>query len=254
MHYIDLNCDMGESFGRYVLGRDAEMMPLISSANIACGFHAGDPSVMRQTVSLAARHGIGIGAHPGFPDLVGFGRREMRMDANELRDALIYQISALMGFAQVCGTRVRHVKPHGALYNMAADDEALARAIVSAISELDVSLILVGLAGSKMLKIAQAAGLQAVGEAFADRAYHADGSLVSRNMPGAVLTNSSEIAERVVKMATARKVTTLDGAELDLDFETICLHGDTPGAVEHARIIVERLRQEGIEIAPFGLK
>jgi len=251
MRRIDVNCDMGESFGCYVLGRDADMMPFISSANIACGFHAGDPSVMRKTVSLAVQHGVGIGAHPGFPDLAGFGRREMRMSADDLRDAIIYQIGALMGFAQALGARVRHVKLHGALYNMAADDEAMARAIVEAILELDANLMLVGLAGSKMLKIAQAAGLQAVGEVFADRAYHADGRLVSRNMPGAVLTDSSEIAERAVKMVNERKVTTFDGAELDLDFETICLHGDTPGAVEHARIIVERLRQEGIKIAPF---
>ncbi|GAK54404.1 hypothetical protein U14_05689 [Candidatus Moduliflexus flocculans] len=254
MRYIDLNCDMGESFGCYELGRDAEMMPLISSANIACGFHAGDPSVMRRTVSLAARHGVGIGAHPGFPDLAGFGRRDMRMEADELRDALIYQISALMGFAQALGTRVRHVKPHGALYNMAANDEPMARAIVTAISELDANLILVGLAGSQLLKIAQAGGLNAIGEVFADRAYHADGRLVSRKTPGAVLTDSAVVAERVVKMVNERKVTTLEGVECELDFETVCLHGDTAGAVEHARAIVERLRRDGVQIMPFSAK
>ena len=249
---IDINCDMGESFGRYQLGLDAEMITLISSANIACGFHAGDPNVMRKTVQLAVEHGVGVGAHPGFPDLAGFGRRNMNMLADELRDAIVYQVGALMGFTQVFEAQIQHVKPHGAMYNMAAEDEGMSRTIVEALLKLNDQLILFGLSGAKILKIAQGAGLRVAREVFADRAYNDDGSLVSRTKPGAVITDSAQVAERVLQMVKERKVTTITGAEIDLELDTICVHGDTAGAVEHAKHITRALKQEGIEIAPVG--
>lgn len=250
---IDINCDMGESFGRYTLGLDAEMMPLISSANIACGFHAGDPVVMRKTVRMAVDHGVGIGAHPGFPDLPGFGRRKMSLSPEELRNTIIYQVGALMGFTQVFGISLQHVKPHGALYNMAANDEKIGIAIVDVLLELDEKLILFGLSGSQILKIARKTGLRVAQEAFADRAYHEDGSLVSRKVPGAVITDSSEIIDRVLKMTLEHKVAAITGTEIDLEPDTICVHGDTPGAVEHVKHITKTLRQEGIDIVPVRL-
>ncbi len=243
---------MGESFGRYTLGLDAEIIPLISSANIACGFHAGDPSVMRATVQLAVEHGVGIGAHPGFPDLAGFGRRNMNMPADELCDSIIYQVGALTAFAQLFDSTIRHVKPHGALYNMAANDEELAKVIVGALLKLNPELILFGLSGAGILDVARAAGLRVAREVFADRAYNEDGTLVSRTQEGAVISNSELVAERVLKMAHERKVTTITGKEIELEFDTVCVHGDTAGAVEHARKIVQALKQEGVEIVPFG--
>ncbi len=243
---------MGESFGRYTLGRDSDLMTLVSSANIACGFHAGDPSVMHSTVRMAAEHGVGIGAHPGFPDLTGFGRRNLTMSAAELRDAIIYQVSALQGFARVFNTSVRHVKPHGALYNMAAEDDTMAHAVVDVLQQLDDSLILFGLPGSVLLNIAQHAGLRVAREVFADRAYTENGRLVPRNQPGAVITDVATVADRVLRMVTERKVTAITGIVIELEFETICLHGDTVGAVECARQITRVLRQEGIAIAPVG--
>ncbi len=249
---IDINCDMGESFGRYTLGLDAEIISLISSANIACGFHAGDPVVMRKTVQLAVEHGVAIGAHPGYPDLAGFGRRNMDLSAGELRNAIIYQVGALMGFARIFQINVQHVKPHGALYNIAAGNEMMAHTIVDALLELDESLILFGLSGATILKIAQGSGLKVAREVFADRAYNADGSLVSRKQPGAVITDSSDVADRVLKMVKERKVTAMTGAEIDIEFDTICVHGDTSGAVEHVKHITNALKQERIEIAPIG--
>jgi len=249
---IDLNCDVGESFGRYVLGGDVEVLPWITSANIACGFHAGDPGVMRKTVAMAVTHGVSIGAHPGFPDLVGFGRRAMALSSEELRDALIYQIGALMGFARVYGVRVQHVKPHGALYNLCANDERMGQVIVNALRELDPQLILFGLAGSRILSIARDAGLKAASEVFADRAYHADGSLVPRNVAGAVLTDPDVVAERVVSMVKNKQVTTINGDVIALEFETICVHGDTPDAAHLVKHITSTLRNAEILIAPVG--
>ena len=249
---IDLNCDMGESFGRYRLGFDAEVMPLISSANIACGFHAGDPVVMRNAVQLAVERGVALGAHPGFPDLAGFGRRQMQLSVEELHNMLIYQIGALMGFARVFGASLQHVKPHGALYNMAAYDEKTGVTIVNAILELDQDLVVFVLAGSRLLKIVREAGLRVAREVFADRAYQDDGTLVPRQQDGAVITDSSAIVDRVLKMVLDRKVTTLTGTEIDLEADTICVHGDTPGAVEHIKRIVSALQQEGISITPAG--
>ncbi len=248
---IDLNCDIGESFGRYTLGLDSEILPLISSANIACGFHAGDPVVMRKTVKLAAEHHVEIGAHPGFPDLMGFGRRKMELSPDELRDTVMYQVSALMGFARVYGTRVQHVKPHGAMYNMAANDETMAHTIVDALLELDEHLILVGLSGTRILDIARQSGLTAAREVFADRACQEDGHLVSRQQPGAVITDSTKVAERVVKMVKEQKITAINGVEIDIELDTICVHGDTAGAVEHVRQIAALLKHEGVEIVPL---
>lgn len=247
---IDLNCDLGESFGTYILGRDAEIIPLIGSANIACGFHAGDPCVMRKTVQLAVEHHVGLGAHPGFPDLQGFGRRNMSLSNDELRDTVIYQVGALMGFAKVFGATLQHVKPHGALYNMAANDRDMAKAIVDALLELDDNLILFGLPGTAMLDIAKRVGLNVAREVFADRAYNDDGSLVSRKIPGAVITDSSVVTDRVLKMVIDKKVTTINGTEIDLEIDTICVHGDTPGAVEHVRRMTEALKRAGVDIVP----
>ena len=249
---IDINCDMGESFGRYKLGLDSEIITLISSANIACGFHAGDPSVMYKTMQMAVKHGVGIGAHPGYPDLAGFGRRNMSMLADELRDSIVYQVGALLGFARIFDTNIQHVKPHGALYNMAAEDESMSRTIVEALLKLNEDLILFGLSGAKILTIAQEAGLHIAREVFADRAYNENGSLVSRNQPDAVITDSSEVADRVLKMVKERKVTAITGNEIDLELDTICVHGDTAGAVEHVKKITQTLKEEGIKIAPIG--
>ena len=247
---IDLNCDMGESFGRYTLGCDAEVIPLISSANIACGFHAGDPVVMEKTVQLAAEHGVGIGAHPAFPDLVGFGRRDLHMSAVELRNAIIYQLGALHGFARIAGRPLRHVKPHGALYTLAANDDALSQTIVDAVTAFDESLIVFGLAGSSFLDIARKVGLRVAREAFADRAYTDAGTLVPRQQPDGVITDSSAIVERMLQMIEDHTVTSVTGTRIPLHIDTICVHSDTPGAVEHVRRMSEALCQAGITIAP----
>ncbi len=249
---IDLNCDLGESFGRYTVGFDADVMPLISSANIACGFHAGDPVVMQKTVQLAVEHSVGIGAHPAFPDLSGFGRRRMQLSPAELRNAIMYQLGALQGFARVAGAALRHVKAHGALYTMSAYNIEMSRTIVDAIAAFDHNLIVFGLSGSPFLQIARDAGLTIAREAFADRAYTDDGSLVSRQQPGAVLTDSAAIVERVVKMVAEQTVFSITGAEIHLEADTLCVHGDTPGAVEHIRRISKALQQAGIRIKPVG--
>ena len=241
---------MGESFGWYTLGLDSEIISLISSANIACGFHAGDPSVMCKTVQMAVEHGVGIGAHPGFPDLAGFGRRNMNMSSDELCDAIIYQVGALQGFARIFNATVQHVKPHGALYNMAANDESIAQAVVDAVLKFDEQLILFALSGARLIDIAQQSGLKVAREVFADRTYNEDGSLVSRNQPGSVISDSSEVTIRVLKMVREHAVTAITGTEIELDFDTICIHGDTTGAVKHAKHITQVLKQEGVEIAP----
>jgi UPF0271 protein len=250
--FIDLNCDMGESFGRYTLGCDAEVMPLISSANIACGFHAGDPTVMHKTVRLAAEHGVGVGAHPAFPDLVGFGRREMKLSPRELRNAIIYQLGALQGFARVAGVPLQHIKLHGALYTLTMHDEAMSQIVVDAIQAFDESLIVFGLGDSPFMTIAQRFGLKTAREVFADRGYNDDGTLVPRQQPGAVITDSTAVVERVLEMVTERRVTSVTGTKISLNFETVCVHGDTPGATEHVRRIVAALRQAGVTIAPVG--
>ncbi|HYF80744.1 MAG TPA: 5-oxoprolinase subunit PxpA [Symbiobacteriaceae bacterium] len=247
--HVDLNCDMGESFGTYQLGLDEQVMPLITSANVACGFHAGDPQVLRRSVELARKHGAGIGAHVSFPDLVGFGRREMNATPLEVENDTLYQLGAIGAFCRAAGVPVRHIKPHGALYNMAQKDRTLADAIVRAVVAFDPSLLVFAQPGSALEAAAQAAGLTAVGEVFADRAYNADGTLASRKLPGAVIHDPEQVAERAVRMVTSGSVTAIDGTVVPLRAETICVHGDTPGAVDLIRRIRERLGESGVTIA-----
>jgi 5-oxoprolinase (ATP-hydrolysing) subunit A len=249
---VDLNCDMGEGFGPYTLGLDEEVMPLITSANVACGFHAGDPQVLRKTVALAARFGVAVGAHISFPDLAGFGRREMQASPEEVENDTLYQIGAIAAFCRAAGVPLRHVKPHGALYNMAQRDPVLAGAIVRAVSAFDRSLLLFAQPGSAMERVAQEAGLQVVGEVFADRAYTADGALASRKLPGAVVHDPELVAARAAQMVARGRVTAIDGTQVTLRAETICVHGDTPGAVALIRRIRESLAAAGVAVRAAG--
>jgi UPF0271 protein len=245
---IDLNGDVGESFGVYEIGHDADLIPILTSANVACGFHAGDPGVMRATVALAREHGTAVGAHPGFPDLVGFGRREITVTPREVEDLVAYQIGALAAIAAAQGVHLTHVKPHGALYNMAARDANLADAIARATAAVDRSLMLFGLPGSKSLEAARRHGLRAVSEAFADRAYQADGSLVPRSQEGAVIEDADAVVDRAVTIARERVVVAADGTRVQLDVETICVHGDTRGAAVLASRIRHALTGAGIQV------
>ena len=245
---IDLNSDLGESFGPWPMGQDAALMASISSANVACGFHAGDPGAMRETVALAKAHGVAVGAHPGFPDLVGFGRREMTATAQEVEDFVVYQVAALAGVAAAQGVRLQHVKAHGALYNMACRDRALADAIARAVAMVDRTLILFGLPGSELLHAGDAAGLSVAAEVFADRAYERDGSLASRSKPGSVIHGTEAVVARAVRMVRDRNVVAVDGSVIPLEAQTICLHGDTPGAADLARALRAGLETAGIQI------
>ena len=249
---VDLNCDMGESFGAWRLGADAAVMSSITSANIACGFHAGDPGVMRETVRLAVDAGVAVGAHPGFPDLAGFGRREMHVAPRELEDLVLYQIGALAGIARAGGAALKHVKPHGALYNMAVRDRGLADAIAHAVAGFDSSLVLFGLAGSVMLEAGRDAGLRVAAEGFADRMYEPDGSLTPRSRPGAVLNDPLAVAGRAVHMVRNGTVTAADGREVPLRIDTICVHGDTPGAEVSARELRRALTEARITVRAVG--
>ena len=245
---IDLNCDLGESFGNYKIGMDEEVIKYISSANIACGFHASDPLVMAKTVLLAKENGVSIGAHPGYPDLVGFGRRNMNVSSAELKAMVQYQIGALNAFCKANGVKMNHVKPHGAMYNMAAKDEKLALAIAEGIAQVDDSLILLGLSGSQLLKAANQVGLKCANEVFADRAYEEDGSLVARTKEGAVITNEEEVIARVIKMIKEQKVKAITGKEIEIKPDSICVHGDNPKALNFVKVIRDRLIQENIKI------
>ena len=249
---VDLNADVGESLGPWSMGDDARLIQLVSSVNIACGFHAGDPATIQRTVGLAVAAGAAIGAHPGYPDLVGFGRRDMDMTAEDLEAAIVYQVGAVAAFAISAGTELHHVKVHGALYNRAADDPSVAQTIARAVRRCSRDLVLIGLAGSALIGAARAAGLTAAGEAFPDRAYEPDGSLRSRRFPGAVLTDSSLVAERAVSMARDGRVVAVDGSTIAVAADTLCLHGDTPGAAEHAAAVRAALEAAGIGIAPIG--
>lgn len=249
MPSVDLNCDIGESFGAWTLGADADVLAHVTSANIACGFHAGDPSTMRRTIDLALARGVAVGAHPGLPDLAGFGRRAMEVTADDVYDMVVYQVGALSAFAAARGARVAHVKPHGALYNMAAARAPLADAIARAVRDVDGELMLFGLAGSALIAAARAAGLAAVEEAFADRRYASDGTLVSRTQPGAVIEDEGTAVRQAVRMVREGVVTTVDGIERALHADTICIHGDTPGAAGHARALRAALGAAGIEVA-----
>jgi UPF0271 protein len=245
---VDLNCDLGESYGRYALGEDAAMMPLITSANVACGFHAGDATVMARTVALAKTHGVALGAHPGYPDLQGFGRRQMQIDPQEVAWIVLYQIGALAAFATQAGVALNHIKPHGALYNQAARDPDLAGAIAKAVLDFDPALILVGLAGSELVRMGNTAGLRTANEGFPDRMYLPDGQLMSRDQEGAVITEPEEVARNAVRLV--REGITIDGALYKVD--TLCLHGDNPEAVENARAVRRKLEAEGIIIQPLA--
>ncbi|HUQ89374.1 MAG TPA: 5-oxoprolinase subunit PxpA [Vicinamibacterales bacterium] len=245
---IDLNSDLGESFGPWPMGQDAALMESISSANIACGFHAGDPGSMRATIALAREKGVAIGAHPGFQDLVGFGRREMKATPSEVEDLVLYQVSALAGMASSQGVRLQHVKAHGALYNMACRDRGLADAIAKAVAAFDGSLILFGLPNSELLRAGEAAGLAVAAEVFADRAYDPDGSLTPRTKPGSVIHDTARVVERAIKMVRDKQVIAIDGSKVSLKADTICLHGDTPGAAEHAKAVRKGLAAAGIEV------
>jgi len=249
---IDLNSDLGESYGAWTMGDDAAMLALVSSANVACGFHAGDPAGILATLRAAAERGVAVGAHVSYPDLAGFGRRDMEISSRDLRAAVIYQIGALQGLAAAAGTRVRYVKPHGALYNRIARDEAQARDVIAALQAVDASLPLVVLAGSKLVGWAREAGLRVVQEAFADRGYRADGSLVPRTEPGAVLHDPEAVAARMLQLAREGTVMANDGSTVCIAAESICVHGDSPGAVAMAQRLRERLSAEGALIESFA--
>jgi UPF0271 protein len=250
---IDLNSDVGESFGNYKLGLDEQVVPLISSANIACGFHAGDPTVMRRTVALAVANGVAVGAHPGLPDLLGFGRRRMDVTLQEIGDYVIYQVGALQAVATSLGGRLQHVKPHGALYNMAVKDPAIWDAVASAISALDRRLIFFALAGpgrGELEAIGARHGIRIAFEFFGDRAYQPDGSLVPRHLPGAVVHDHDQVAEKVLKLVAENRVVCIDGSEIELRADTICVHGDNPSALALVGKIRETLEAAGVEIGP----
>lgn len=251
MNRVDLNSDMGESFGVYKLGLDEEVIKFISSANIACGFHAGDPVVMDYTVKLAKQNGVGIGAHPSFPDLSGFGRRKIEFDPDELEKYIIYQIGALMAFCLGNGAELQHVKAHGSLNNMASTDEKLAMAIATAIKKVDRNLIFVAPACSSMYKAGKEAGIKVASEVFADRAYNPDGTLVSRKLTGAVIKDPDKAAERAIKMIKDCRITAVDGSEFEVEVDTICVHGDNPEAINLVKKIREELRKEDIRVMPM---
>lgn len=255
MTTIDLNCDMGESFGAYKLGLDDQVIRHITSANVACGWHAGDPEVMNRTVAMAAQHGVGVGAHPGYPDLIGFGRRNMDCTPEDVKQYVVYQIGALQAFCRVHGLRLRHVKPHGALYLTAVDNRNVARAVADAIVSVDPDLMFVALAGAKgavMRQVGQEIGLKVVYEAFPDRAYTPEGTLLSRRLPGAVISDPEEVSQRALRMAAEGRIIAVDGSSIDIEAQTLCVHGDTPSAVDLVRTIRETLESNGIQVIPMG--
>jgi UPF0271 protein len=248
MKTIDLNCDMGESFGPWKMGDDAGVMPFISSANIACGFHAGDPATIRGTVALALEHGVALGAHPSLPDLAGFGRRPMRIAPREMYDLVLYQAGAVSAFARAAGGRLHHVKCHGALYNMAATDEALSDALARALKDLGEGVMLYALAGSRMMERAAAHGVRAVAECFADRGYQDDGTLAPRDVAGGMIEDEEKSVAQALAMIGDGVVTSLSGKRVPVSPGTLCLHGDQPGAVAFAKALRAAFAQRGIEV------
>lgn len=252
MTRVDLNADMGESFGVYALGDDDALLRSVTSANIACGFHAGDPGTMARAVAACVAHGVAFGAHPGLPDLTGFGRRALAVTPAEVRDLMTYQIGALAAFAARHGQRLRHVKPHGALYSMAERDLAIATAIAHAVREVDMGLILMGLSGGSLVAAGRAAGLQVANEVFADRSYAPDGTLTPRGLPGAVLHDPAQVAARIVRLVTEGTIAASDGSDLTLAADTICLHGDSPGVALLAHAARQALETVGVTIWPLG--
>ncbi|HRZ61020.1 MAG TPA: 5-oxoprolinase subunit PxpA [Rubrivivax sp.] len=248
---MDINSDLGESYGAWRMGDDDAMLAIVTSANVACGFHAGDPAGILQTLKAAAAHGVAVGAHVAYPDLVGFGRRNMDPTSAELVADVIYQIGALQGLARAAGTRVRYVKPHGALYNTIAHDERQAGDVIAAMQAADPQLTLLALAGSPLVERARARGLAVVAEAFADRAYNDDGTLVSRRLEGAVLHDPDAVAERMLQWVERGELPSISGRPVRIEADSICVHGDSPGAVEMARRIRTRLAAAGVPLAPF---
>ena len=248
MAQVDLNCDLGESFGAYTIGLDDQVIPHVTSANIACGAHAGDPSVMRKTVRCAHAAGVAIGAHPGYPDLEGFGRRALAMNPHDVYASILYQVGALAAFAKAEGAKLHHVKPHGALYNAAAKDAALAQAIAQAVKDFDDQLILVGLAGSESITAAQNVGLRTASEFFADRAYQENGTLVPRTLAGAVITDKQKAIERTLRAVKEGVVESETGTVIPIAADTICIHGDNPAAVAFAAEIHAALEAAGVTV------
>lgn len=250
--FVDLNSDIGESFGAYKLGLDDEVLNYVTSANIACGFHAGDPVVMAKTVDLAAKRNVAVGAHPGYPDLMGFGRRQIKATPAEVKAYVTYQLGALMAFAVSRGLKVQHLKAHGAMYNMAAVDYDLAKAIAEAVYAVDYTIILLALAKSQMVKAAHDVGLRVAEEVFADRAYNEDGTLVSRSQPGSMIEDRDLAIKRVIRMVTEGKVETITGKDIAIHADSICVHGDNSQAVEFVKKIREELEKTGINVLPMG--
>jgi len=249
--FIDLNADMGESYGRWKLGVDEEIMPYLSSANVACGFHGGDPHVMRKSVELAIKHGVAIGSHPSLPDLMGFGRRVMDVSPQELKDYLCFQTGALREFCRAAGVELQHTKPHGILYSMIEKDEPLATAVAESARESGRDLILMALGSGNYDRLARKMGVRVASEGFADRAYNVDLTLVSRKLPGSLITDPQKAAAQAVKMAMESKVRTIDGVEIDISVQTICCHGDTPGAQNIVRAVREALDRAGCQVKPL---
>jgi 5-oxoprolinase (ATP-hydrolysing) subunit A len=252
MPAVDVNSDLGESYGAWSLGDDAALLDVVTSANVACGFHAGDPATIRRTVGAAAARGVVVGAQVGYPDLVGFGRRAMDVAPADLEADVLYQLGALEALCRVSGTRVRYVKPHGALYNRVADDPVQAAAVVAAVQAYDPTLPLLGLAGSAVQQCAVDAGVPFVVEAFADRAVTAAGRLVPRDRPGSVLHDPDEVVARAVRMVVEGRVTTADGTDADVEVASLCVHGDTPGAAALARAVRSALASAGVDVRPFA--
>nr|WP_309868725.1 5-oxoprolinase subunit PxpA [Desmospora profundinema] len=253
-YHVDLNSDLGESFGRYVLGQDEAILRHVTSANIACGYHAGDHNVMRRTVALAARHGVGVGAHPGLPDLLGFGRRYIAVEPEDVYNMVIYQVGALAAFAKAQGIPVQHVKPHGALFHMASKEEAVAQAIAEAVRAVDPNLILFGLAKSALIRAGREAGLRVAEEVFADRTYQPDGTLTPRTLPDAYVTDPAQVVDRVIRMVKEGKVRAVDGTDLEIRADTVCIHGDDPQALPFVTRLRERLTEADIGIQRVGVR
>ena len=251
--YVDLNADMGESYGSWKMGDDAELLDIVTSANVACGFHAGDPDVMMKTMSLAEKNGVGIGAHPGFADLQGFGRFRLNIPIPTLQNQIRYQIGAAAAMARAAGTQLRHVKLHGALSNMASEDEHMARAFYEATLSVAPDLAIMVLAGTAQMEAVKHLGCKWVGEVFADRAYNDDGTLVDRSLPGAVIHDAAEAGLRIAEMITEGSIITQSGKRIITDIHTICLHGDTPQAIDIAKSVRSALEQSGISLQKFKL-
>ncbi|MEK3938077.1 5-oxoprolinase subunit PxpA [Bacillus sp. FSL R5-0431] len=251
MYQVDINCDLGESFGQYTIGADEQILEYVTSANIACGFHAGDPTVMRKTVRMALDKGVQIGAHPGLQDLVGFGRRPMAISAEEAYDLVVYQIGALSAFLKAEGGTMQHVKPHGALYNMAAKNTELSESIAKAVYHVDPSLVLFGLSGSELALAGERIGLQVAHEVFSDRTYQADGTLTSRREPHALIEDDERAVQQVVRMVREGKVHTVQGEDISLKADTVCIHGDGSHALQFAKIITSKLKEASIHLKAF---